>query len=189
MLPLRRIWLHYHIILFFIRCIISTDIEWNRNIIIYVVSLLVFHLPHEEAIEIRLRKPSLNKDNSFDIARIYDIILAPARPLYDPSEYKKLFYIFLKSKFQSWKAIFLILHYDKVALGYVSHIESRVPWVTQILTGHPLAIQWVQSWCAKCSWPIWELSKGSRSNDNNNETKTKTNNGVENKRTKERANE
>ena len=38
-----------------------------------------------EAIEIKLRKPSLNRDNGFELARIYDTILAPSRPLYNPS--------------------------------------------------------------------------------------------------------
>ena len=39
----------------------------------------------KEAIEIKLRKPSLNRDNGFELARIYDTILAPSRPLYNPS--------------------------------------------------------------------------------------------------------
>ena len=34
-----------------------------------------------EAIEIRIRKPSLNRDNGFELASIYDTILAPSRPL------------------------------------------------------------------------------------------------------------
>ena len=38
-----------------------------------------------EAIEIKLRKPSLNRDNGFELASIYDTILAPWRPLYNPS--------------------------------------------------------------------------------------------------------
>ena len=38
-----------------------------------------------EAIEIKLRKPSLNRDNGFKLARIHDTILAPSRPLYNPS--------------------------------------------------------------------------------------------------------
>ena len=38
-----------------------------------------------EAIEIRLRKPSLNRDNGFELASIYDTILAPSRSLYNPS--------------------------------------------------------------------------------------------------------
>ena len=38
-----------------------------------------------EAIEIKLRKPSLNRDNGFELARIYDTILVPSRPLYNPS--------------------------------------------------------------------------------------------------------
>ena len=38
-----------------------------------------------EAIEIKIRKPSLNRDNGFELARIYDTILAPSRPLYNPS--------------------------------------------------------------------------------------------------------
>ena len=38
-----------------------------------------------EAIEIKLRKPSLNRDNGFELARIYDTILAPLGPLYNPS--------------------------------------------------------------------------------------------------------
>ena len=38
-----------------------------------------------EAIEIKLRKPFLNRDNGFELARIYDTILAPSRPLYNPS--------------------------------------------------------------------------------------------------------
>lgn len=38
-----------------------------------------------EAIEIKLRKPSLNRDNGFELGSIYDTILAPWRPLYNPS--------------------------------------------------------------------------------------------------------
>ena len=38
-----------------------------------------------EAIEIKLRKPSLNRDNGSELASIYDTILAPWRPLYNPS--------------------------------------------------------------------------------------------------------
>ena len=38
-----------------------------------------------EAIEIRLRNPSLNRDNGFELARIYDTILAPSRSLYNSS--------------------------------------------------------------------------------------------------------
>ena len=38
-----------------------------------------------EAIEIKLRKPSLNRDNGFELASICDTILAPWRPLYNPS--------------------------------------------------------------------------------------------------------
>ena len=38
-----------------------------------------------EAIEIKLRKPSLNRDNGFELASIYDTILPPWRPLYNPS--------------------------------------------------------------------------------------------------------
>ena len=38
-----------------------------------------------EAIEIKLSKPSLNRDNGFELASIYDTILAPWRPLYNPS--------------------------------------------------------------------------------------------------------
>ena len=38
-----------------------------------------------EAIEIKLRKPSLNRDNGCELARIYDTILVPSRPLYNPS--------------------------------------------------------------------------------------------------------
>ncbi|XP_067029582.1 uncharacterized protein [Acropora muricata] len=38
-----------------------------------------------EAIEIKLRKPSLNRDNGFELSSIYDTILAPWRPLYNPS--------------------------------------------------------------------------------------------------------
>ena len=34
-----------------------------------------------EAIEIRLRKPSLNRDNGFELANIYNTILGPLRPL------------------------------------------------------------------------------------------------------------
>jgi len=34
-----------------------------------------------EAIEIRLRKPSLNRDNGFELANIYNTILDPLRPL------------------------------------------------------------------------------------------------------------
>ena len=34
-----------------------------------------------EAIEIRLRKPSLNRDNGFELATIYNTILGPLRPL------------------------------------------------------------------------------------------------------------
>ena len=33
-----------------------------------------------EAIEIQLQKPSLNRDNDFELANIYDTILAPSRP-------------------------------------------------------------------------------------------------------------
>ena len=36
-----------------------------------------------EAIKIRLQNPSLNKDNGFELARIYDTILAPSRSLYN----------------------------------------------------------------------------------------------------------
>ena len=38
-----------------------------------------------EAIEIRLRNPSLNRDNGFELARIYDTILAPLRSVYNLS--------------------------------------------------------------------------------------------------------
>ena len=38
-----------------------------------------------EAIEIRLRNPSLNRDNGFKLARIYDTILAPLRSVYNLS--------------------------------------------------------------------------------------------------------
>ena len=38
-----------------------------------------------EAIEIRLHNPSLNGDNGFQLARIYDTILAPSRSLYNLS--------------------------------------------------------------------------------------------------------
>ena len=38
-----------------------------------------------EAIEIKLSKPSLNRDNGFELDSIYDTILAPWRPLYNPS--------------------------------------------------------------------------------------------------------
>ena len=38
-----------------------------------------------EAIEIRLRNPSLNRDNGFELARIYDTILAPLRLVYNLS--------------------------------------------------------------------------------------------------------
>ena len=34
-----------------------------------------------EAIEIRLQKPSLNRDNGFELANIYNTILGPLRPL------------------------------------------------------------------------------------------------------------
>ena len=37
-----------------------------------------------EAIEIKLCKPSLNRDNGFELASIYDTILAPSGPLYNP---------------------------------------------------------------------------------------------------------
>ena len=33
-----------------------------------------------EAIEIKLRKPSLNRDNGFKLASIYDTIFAPSGP-------------------------------------------------------------------------------------------------------------
>ena len=38
-----------------------------------------------EAIEIRLRNPSLKRDNGFKLARIYDTILAPSRSLHNLS--------------------------------------------------------------------------------------------------------
>ena len=38
-----------------------------------------------DAIEIRSHKPSLNRDNGFELASIYDTILAPSGPLYNPS--------------------------------------------------------------------------------------------------------
>ena len=38
-----------------------------------------------EAIEIRLRNPSLNRDNGFELARIYDTILAPLKSVYNLS--------------------------------------------------------------------------------------------------------
>ena len=38
-----------------------------------------------EAFEIRLRTPSLNRDNGFELARIYDTILAPLRSVYNLS--------------------------------------------------------------------------------------------------------
>ena len=38
-----------------------------------------------EAIEIKLRKPSLNRDNGFELASIYDKTLAPSGPLCYPS--------------------------------------------------------------------------------------------------------
>ena len=38
-----------------------------------------------EGIEIKLRKPSLNRDNGFELASICDTILAPSGPLYNPS--------------------------------------------------------------------------------------------------------
>ena len=38
-----------------------------------------------DAIEIRLRNPSLNRDNGFELARIYDTILAPLRSVYNLS--------------------------------------------------------------------------------------------------------
>ena len=38
-----------------------------------------------EAIEIKLHKTSLNRENGFELASIYDTILAPWRPLYNPS--------------------------------------------------------------------------------------------------------
>ena len=38
-----------------------------------------------EAIEIRIRKPSLNRDNGFELASICDTILAPSRPIYNHS--------------------------------------------------------------------------------------------------------
>ena len=44
-----------------------------------------FKRRRREAIEIKLRKPSLNRDNGFELASIYDTILAPWGPLYNPS--------------------------------------------------------------------------------------------------------
>ena len=38
-----------------------------------------------DAIEIRLRNPSFNRDNGFELARIYDTILAPLRSVYNLS--------------------------------------------------------------------------------------------------------
>ena len=43
-----------------------------------------------EAIEIKLREPALNRDNGFELARIYDTILAPSGPLYNPSQHSNL---------------------------------------------------------------------------------------------------
>ena len=44
-----------------------------------------FKRRRREAIEIKLRKPSLNRDNGFELASIYDTILAPSGTLYNPS--------------------------------------------------------------------------------------------------------
>ena len=44
-----------------------------------------FKCRKREAIEIRLRNPSLNRDNGFKLARIYDAILAPLRSVYNLS--------------------------------------------------------------------------------------------------------
>jgi len=39
-----------------------------------------FKRRRREAIEIRLRKSSLNRDNGFELANIYNTILGPSRP-------------------------------------------------------------------------------------------------------------
>ena len=43
-----------------------------------------FKRPIREAIEVRLRNPSLDRDNGFELASIYDTILASSRSLYNP---------------------------------------------------------------------------------------------------------
>ena len=51
----------------------------------YVTESNTFKRRIREAIEIRLRNPSLNRDNGFELARIYDTILAPLRSVYNLS--------------------------------------------------------------------------------------------------------
>ena len=61
----------------FTNIVSSWDIRW-----VLATESNTFKRRIREAIEIRLRKPSLNRDNGFELANIYNTILGPLRPLW-----------------------------------------------------------------------------------------------------------